>query len=172
MNLVQGFALAGHQVNSITPEIDWTPDILPYRGKVSAVCRTKQDAADLVRYFGHEDFMPVLPILLCIPGGWGQMAGMGLATAAELRDECVARWELQEARLHRTGRTFDFDEAREKAGLPRSEDMDWMMRERAQDMVRHHKASVVTDPGNNLVYPRWAGKTVHAVATEWKDSND
>lgn len=173
MNIVQGFSLQnGNKVQSVTPDIVWDYDILSFENKVSMVCRTKSEAADIVKWFGHEDFMPVLPILLCIPGGWGQLAGMGLATASELRDEAVARWELQEAKIAKTGRTFDFDEAREKAGLIPFADVADAMRNAMDDRVKHHKASAVTDSGHTIVYPRWAGKTVHAVADDqaWKDN--
>lgn len=156
-----------------TPPLIFERDTLPYKGRVSAICRTKDQAADLVKWFGDEDFCPYLPILLCIPGGWGLMAGMGLATAAELRDECVARWELMEARLLKTGRRFDFDEARERAGLMRAEDVDAAIREALVERIRRHKANPITDPPRRLVYPHGVGKTVHAVAdpARWQPEN-
>ncbi len=170
MQTVKGFMLSGAELSAITPDIDWAHDTRPYKGRVSAVCRSKQEAADLVHWFGHPDFMPELPILLCIPGGWGQMAGWGLATAAELRDECVARWELQEARI--AGGGFDFDTAREKAGLMRREDVDAATREAFMDRIRRHKASSVTDPAREPLYVRPNERTTHTVAdpSAWRDN--
>lgn len=155
------------------PPLIFDRDILPYKGQISAICRTKQQAADLVHWFGDEDFCPYLPILLCIPGGWGLMAGMGLATASELRDECVARWELMEARLLKTGRRYDFDEARERAGLMRAEDVDAAVRESLLERIRRHRANPITDPPRKLVYPNPTGKSVHTVADPavWQESN-
>lgn len=164
MRTVKGFGRTGELMQAIVP--DWPADValLPWQDKVSTVCRNKQEAAELVRYFGHPDFAPVLPVLLCVPGGWGQLAGMGIAPASELRDEAVARWELQENKIAKTGSTFDFDEAREKAGLMPRDKVDAAVRNAFRDKIAQHKATSVTNSGYTLVYPRWMGKTVHPVA--------
>lgn len=163
MMSVLGFWLTGSAVQAITPDIEWTGDLLPFYGKVSAVCRSKEAVGELVRWFGHEDFCPFQPVLLCIPGGWGQLDGQGLATASELRDEGIARWELQEAKLARTGHTFDFDEARERAGLLRHEDVKAAMQEAAMDNIRRHRASPVTDPAPQYNYPNPTNRRLFAV---------
>lgn len=172
MMSVLGFWLTGASVQAITPDIEWTGDLLPFYGRLSAVCRSKDEVADLVRWFGHEDFCPIQPVLLCIPGGWGQLDGQGLATASELRDEGIARWELQEAKLARTGRTFDFDTAREKAGLMRHEDVPAAMAEAVWANIQRHKASVVTNPMPEHPIFNPTGKTLHTVADsqDWKSN--
>ena len=173
MNLVRGFNLfGGNEMNSVTPDIVYDHQTLPYKDRVSMICRTKQEAEDIVKWFGHEDFCPVLPILLCIPGGWGQMAGEGIAPASELRDECIARWELQEERIAKTGGTFDFEAAREKAGFMPFDKVADAMRNAADDKIREHKANAVTNNGQVLVWPRWNGKTVFATPDrqDWKSN--
>lgn len=170
MMTVPGFSVrTGERLNAIVPDIYWSLDLLPYQGQLSAVCRTKQQAADLVRWFGSEDFCPVHPVLLCVPGGWGSLTGLGLASAVELRDEAVARWELQEAKIA-TGTLFDFDTAREKAGLMRREEVDAAVRTAIRDRVARHRASPVTDPVRQLGYPNPTNRTLHKVATDWKDN--
>ncbi len=150
------------------PPLDWTgiPRNLRdnYRDRVSAVCRSKQECADLVHWFGDADFCPFMPVLIYVSGSPQMIDGMGLAPAAELRDMAVAIWDIITERLAKTGRTFDFDSAREKAGLMRKEDVDAAMREAFRDRVRRHKANPITDPPRQPHYVRVAGKTLHTVA--------
>lgn len=169
---IPGFSLrTGERVDAITPDIYWSYDLLAYKGTLAAVCRTKQDCADLVHWFGDEDFCPVHPILMCVPGAWGSLAGMGLASAAELRDEAVARWELQEVKL-RLGILFDFDTAREKAGLMRREEVDAKAKEALMDYIRHKRANPITDPVRQFHYDLPGNRTLHKVAADqsWKES--
>lgn len=147
-----------------TPDIDWT-DVPPgLRGKLSAVCRSLKECEDLVHWFGDPDFCPLDPIYLMIPGGPGQLAGLGLATVAELRDNAVARWAIQEERIARIGAPMDFDEMREKAGAMRREDVDAAFRQALMDRIAAHKASPVTDPPREPLHVRVNDKTVHTVA--------
>lgn len=154
-----------------TPKIDWRGVPPGLKGKVSAVCRSEKDCADLVHWFGDPNFCPFLPILLLIPGAPGQLAGLGLATAAELRDEAVARWQLMTRRLERIGRIVDFDTLREKHGLMRKEDVEPAFREALVERIRKHRRNPRTDPPRQPLYPRVNGRTIHAVGEKRYEGN-
>lgn len=144
--------------------ISWrgVPDQLKYR--CSAVVRSLAEAEDLVNWFGDATFCPYLPVLLLVPGAKTAPAinGLGLAPAAEIRDIAVAYWE-QTAEDVQKGRSFiDFDEARERRGLMRREDVDAAVREAMRDRAAKHKASPITDPSRQPVYPNPTGKIVFA----------
>lgn len=146
--------------------------------KFSAVCRSLVDCADLVHKFRGQDFYPAygpyLPVLLLIPGAPQQIAGWGLSTIEEIRDQSVAVWELITERLAKTGSSFDFDSAREKHGLMRREEVDAAMREAFAENIRKHKANPVTNPPRQMDYPRVRGKTVfpQPQETTWKDNSN
>lgn len=165
------------------PPVDFTGVVKElsqnYKGKVSAVCRSKQECADLVHTFRGFDFYPaygpVLPILLAIPGAPQQVAGWGLATIEEMRDQCVAVWEITEERLTRyNGQTVDFDVLREKHGQMRREDAGIAIQEAVHERIKAHKASPRTDPPREPHYVRPNEKTVFAQPQEttWKDNPD
>ena len=142
--------------------INWTGVPHGLRGKVSAVCRSLKDCEDLVAWFGDGNFCPFQPVLLLIPGNPSPIAivGDGYATAAELRDCAVDQWEITTERIAKTGRNFDFDEARERAGLPRAEDFDTLYREAMWARIQKHKASPVTDPFRQPDYPNETNKVM------------
>ena len=150
------------------PFIDWrsVPRQLRdnYIGKVSAVCRTKEECADLVHWFGHEDFCPFLPVLITVPGAPQLLAGQGLSTASELRDMAVAIWEIITERLLKTGSTVNFDELREKNGQMRREEVDAAIRESFVDRIRRHRKNPRTDPPRVPHYVRINARTMHSVA--------
>ncbi len=135
--------------------IDWTGVPASYRGKLSAVCRTLQDCDELPRWFGSSDFMPNLPVMVMVPGADGPtlIAGMGYATAAELRDCAVLAWSKQVDNLAATGSLADFDALREKHGLMRREEVDAAAREAMRRRVAQHRANPRTDPFRQMVYP-------------------
>lgn len=144
--------------------INWkgVPDQLKYR--CSAVVRTKAEAEDLVAWFGDATFCPYLPVLLLVPGAKTAPAinGLGLAPAAEIRDIAVAYWEQTEEDV-RLGRSFvNFDEARERRGLLPRDQVDAAVRQAMRDRAAKHKASPITDPARQPVYPNPTGKIVFA----------
>lgn len=128
--------------------IDWTGVPASYVGKCSAVCRTAQDCEDLVRYFGSPDFCPYLPVLLMVPGAPSPtaIAGLGYATAAELRDDAVVTWHRQSAKFAKGEPIFDFDTLREKHGLMPRDQVDNATRDAMRRRVQEHKANPVSDP--------------------------
>lgn len=143
-----------------------------YEGKVSAVCRSKDECADLVHWFGDEDFCPFLPVFLAIPGAPQIIAGLGLSTASELRDQAVAVWEIITNRLDKKGTTADFDELREKHGLMRREDVDAAVREAMRDRIKKHRANPITDPPRIPHYVYVNARTTHTVAdpSTWRET--
>ena len=137
------------------PLIDWEGVPGSYVGKCSAVCRTAQECEDLVCWFGSADFCPNLPVLLLLSGTDAPIAiaGMGFATAAELRDCAVVTWHEKTAKLADDGKLLDFDALRERRGLMRREEVDAATRQALLDRIAKHKANPVSDPPRQPVYP-------------------
>lgn len=144
------------------PPLDWRgiPAAIRNDG-ASAICRTKQECQELVKWFGDADFCPFPPVLIVLPSGdIIRLAGQGCAPAAELRDNAVYIWELKTERLEKTGTLVDFDELREKGGLMRRENVDAAIREALWERTKMHKASPRTDPPRQFDYPRLNNRTV------------
>ena len=143
-------------IRRYTPPINWTGVPKGLVGHCSAVVRTLAEAEDLIKWFGDENFCPYLPVLLLVPGAQTAPAinGLGLAPAAEIRDIAVAYFE-QTLEDVQKGRSFvNFDEARERHGLMRREDVDAAVRQAMRDRVAKHKASPITDPMRQPDYPK------------------
>ncbi len=152
------------------PPIDWRGVPLKYHNKVSAVCRSMKDCEDLVYWFGDAEFCPYQGVLLLIPEHPVLLVGMGYASAAELKDDAVQLWGKYSDRLHKTGEIVNFDELREKARLPRREDVKHLTAEAFHERIKAHKANPVMDPPRQPLYPRVRGKTIFAQtqSEEWK----
>lgn len=159
----------------LTPEIDWTSVPPQFWGRVSAVCRSYSECLDLNKWFGDEDFEPDLPVLLIVPDGngfvYGQVCGMGLSPVYEIRDEAVARWEITEQRIRKTGSIVDFDSLREKAGLVERSKVDEAFRTALTDRIAKHKASPRTDPPRQPSFPNPKNQVRFPEMPEqtWKD---
>ena len=150
------------------PPIDWRG--VPYHirqryeNRVSALCTSVQECEDLVRWFGAEDFCPFLPVLLMVPGTGGiLLSGLGLATVSELRDDAVGLWHLKSERMEKHGSLIDFDEARERHGQMRREDVPAAISEALRERARKHLANPVTDPARQPIYPNPTEKVVYSV---------
>ncbi len=145
-----------------TPPIDWTGVPAQLKGRCSAVCHSLQECLDLVNWFGDAEFCPYLPVLLLVPGAQTAPAinGLGIAPAAEIRDIAVAYWEQTEEDVRLKRSFVDFDEAREKRGLMRREDVDAAVRQAMRDRVARHKANPITDPARQPIYPNPTGRIV------------
>ncbi len=144
-------------------EIDWKGVPLKYYNRVSAVCRSLQDCTDLVRWFGAENFCPFLPILLLIPGHPTLLVGAGYAPASELRDDAENLWGKYTERLRTKGSIVNFDELREKSGLMRHADVKEATAEAFWERIKAHRASPVTDPPRQPLYPRVNNRTLFPV---------
>lgn len=136
-----------HMSKRIAP-IDWGGVPEAFVGKCSAVCRTALECEDLVRHFGSPDFCPFQPVLILLPGADAPIAiaGMGYATAAELRDCAVVTWHEKTEKLADGGKLLDFDALREKHGLLRREEVDAATREALLERIAKHKANPISDP--------------------------
>lgn len=131
--------------------------------QVSAVCRSLTDCSELDKWFGDAEFCPLQPVLLLIPGHPVLLVGMGYATVAELRDDAENLWGKYTERLERRGSIVDFDELREKARLPKREDVKALTAEAFKERINQHRANPVTDPPRQPCYVRPNGRTVFAV---------
>ncbi len=142
--------------------IDYAGVPASFKGKLSAVCRTAAECDELVHWFGSPDFCPNLPVMVMVPGAQPTLiAGLGYATAAELRDCAVVTWHEQTEKLAKTGSLVDFDALRERHGLMRREDVDAATREALLRRIAQHKANPVSDPYRQPVYPNPTNRTVH-----------
>lgn len=148
--------VAIHTAKAIPP-IDWAGVPDQFVGKCSAVCRTEDECHMLASWFGDYNFCPYLPVMVMVPGAAAPtlIAGLGYATASELRDCAVVAW-------HRGSRLVDFDQAREDQGLMRREDVDAATRQALLDRIAKHKANPISDPARQPVRPRINGRTSHA----------
>ena len=149
-------------VQRYTPPIDWSGVPKGLKGRCSAVVRSLKEAEDLIKWFGDENFCPFLPVLLLVPGAQTAPAisGLGIASAAEIRDIAVAYFE-QTLEDVQKGRSFvNFEEARERRGLPRREEVDAMIRQAMRDRAAKHRASPVTAPGRQPIRPNPTNRVI------------
>jgi hypothetical protein len=146
------------------PPIDWTGVPEQFVGKCSAVCRTVNECYELAAWFGDYNFCPYLPVMVIVPGAPAPtlIAGLGYATASELRDCAVVAWHQQTDQITKTGGIIDFDTAREKQGLMRREDVDTAVRDALEARIAKHKANPISDPARQPTYPNPNGRTRHA----------
>ena len=152
--------------------IDWTGVPENFLGKLSAVCRTAEDCAELVRWFGSPDFAPNLPVMVMVPGAHAPtlIAGMGYASAAELQDCAVVTWEQQTTKLAEGKPLLDYDEARERRGLMPREEVDAATRDALLRRVKEHMANPITDPFRRPEYPNPTNKTKFVVGEKVLDA--
>ena len=143
-----------------------------FLGKLSAVCRTAEDCAELVRWFGSPDFAPNMPVMVMVPGAHAPtlIAGMGYATAAELQDCAVVTWEQQTTKLAEGKPLLDYDEARERRGLLPREEVDAATRDALLRRVKEHMANPITDPFRKPTYPNPTNKTKFTVGEKVPDA--
>lgn len=143
-----------------------------FQGKLSAVCRTAEDCAELVRWFGSSDFAPNLPVMVMVPGAHAPtlIAGMGYASAAELQDCAVVTWEQQTTKLAEGKPLLDYDAARERRGLLRREDVDAATRDALLRRVKEHMANPITDPFRQPTYPNPTNKMKFAIGEKVPDA--
>ena len=143
--------------------IDWANVPYELRAKyehlVSAVVKSSEDAAELIKFFGGADVCPSKGILLLIPDTpavyvWTD----GLVPASEFQDLAVTTWVRTTERLSENGgELFDFDSLREQHGMMRRTDRPAAFSEALMARVKQHQANPVSDPGRDPMrdsYPR------------------
>lgn len=163
--------MAAIQVGRSIPPIDWHGVPVQYKGKCSAVCRSAEDCAGLVRWFGDPSFAPFLPVIVLVPGADAPtlIAGFGYATAAELQDCAVVTWHQQTERLQRQGALLNFDELRERRGLLPRDQVDSAVRQAMLDRIARHKANPISDPFRKPLYPNPNQRTLHPITAKGAD---
>jgi len=163
--------VAIHAARRVSP-IDWEGVPQSYAGKCSAVCRTAQECEDLVLWFGSADFCPNLPVLVMVPGADAPVAiaGMGFATAAELKDCAVVTWHDKSQKIASKGTMFDFDALRERRGLMRREEVDAATREAMLSRIAKHKANPISDPSRQPQFPNAKNKTQFVIGKKVNDA--
>ncbi len=141
-------------VKTQMPDITGVPMAFWYpKLRISAVCRSEADCQDLVKWFDNEpNFCPYQPVLIILPNGvMKQVAGLGFATAAEMRDCCLELWGIYTS--GEGEKRFNVDEMREEAGYVRREDVATAVAYAFADRIARHKASPITDPWKQFRYP-------------------
>ena len=106
------------------------------------------EAKDLAYALGGRAEKPMREVVLKGADGHTPVIipGIGAAEAAEIEDIALAVYEDQEKRIREGRLAVDFDELRDRDGLPAREDFDPLFRQAIRDRVEAHRANPVTDP--------------------------
>lgn len=105
------------------------------------------EAADLAYRLGGRAVKPVQEIVMRGPAGNAVViCGMGAAEAAELQDIAEAVYEEQQAKVDAGEPIVNFDELRERHGLPSREEFDPLFRQALRDRIEQHRRNPITDP--------------------------
>lgn len=106
------------------------------------------EAKDLAYALGGRAEKPVREVVLKGADGHTPVIipGIGAAEAAEIEDIALAVYEEQEKRLSEGRALVDFDELREREGLPAREEFDPLFRQALRDRIQEHRRNPVTDP--------------------------
>lgn len=134
----------GHRI-----QLAYNPDEipLPLRGMVQAALPTTKDIEDFTHAMGGRDAKPKGPVLLWGPDGSQiYIMGAGEASAAEIQDLAYEAMEKAQKQAKQSGRSFDFNSRRERAGLPSADKFDSLYREALRERARRHMANPITDP--------------------------
>jgi len=131
------------------------------RGKLTGVLRNKKDIAEMAYAVGGRAVKPQKPLMILGPDERTVLlvVGDGVAEAAELEDLAHAQLEKAEAKFQKHGRSFDFESARERYGLPQAGQFDSLYRDALQRRVADHKRSPLSDPAR-IPQRRKTGRTI------------
>lgn len=130
-------------------QLAYNPDSIPrpLRRMVQASLPTTKDIEDLPHALGGRDAKPTHPVLLWASDGMQIMImGAGEASASEIQDLAYSALDRAEKRIKETGRSLNFEDRRERAKLPRREDVDAMIRDAMRRRVESHKSNPISDP--------------------------
>lgn len=135
-------------VGRLFPLVMNRPQIpMSMQGLVSGHVRGMADAQEIGHAFGRTR-TPKLPLMVSGPDSRVPIlvVGDGVTEAAELEDLAQEAIADQEERVKANSRGYDFDGAREKAGMVRREDFQQAMHDALEERIARHKANPVTDP--------------------------
>lgn len=125
-------------------------DLIPpsMRGRLTGVLRNKNDISEMAYAVGGRDVKPKKPLMIVGPDNHTVMliVGDGVAEAAELEELAYAGLEKQEKNVRKHGRAFDFESARERAGVPQAGEFDQNYRDALRRRVAAHKRNPFSDP--------------------------
>lgn len=118
------------------------------RGMLTGVLRNKGDINEMAYAVGGRDVKPKKPLMIVGPDERTVLliVGDGVAEAAELEELAHAGLERQEKNVKKHGRAFDFESARERAGLPQAGEFDQNYRDALRRRVDAHKRNPFSDP--------------------------
>lgn len=128
---------------------------LSIRQGTQASAATHAQIDEAVYRMGPEA-MPKGPLALFGPDGRMMTIILtdGVTPMIELAEVAHQALDAQESRVNATGHGFDFDAARERAGMVRRENVGAAAAEAIQDRIRKHQANPVTDPPRQPL--RWS----------------
>ena len=112
------------------------------KGEVSGVMRGYEQVKEFAHAVGRQR-MPVRPLMLYGPDDGVPICivGDGVTEAAEMQDLALAALDKQEETFKKTGRAFDFDDARERAGMVRREDFQTAWHDAFERKAKEQKAN-------------------------------
>ena len=115
------------------------------KGRVSGIAKGMRQAEDFAHAIGR-DAKPSRPLMVYGPdnGIPIMVIGDGVTEAAEMQDLAMEAIGRQEEQVRKNGRGFNFDEARERAGMVRKEDFDAAFRDALARRIAFLKANSVT----------------------------
>lgn len=126
------------------------------QGQLSGSLRGAEQVRDFAHAVGRER-MPKKPLMVYGPdNGYPILVvGDGVTEAAEMQDLAEEALGKQEENVRKFGRAFDFDDARERAGMVRREDFGRVLADAFERNVRYLKENQRTDPkGREMPWAR------------------
>jgi hypothetical protein len=118
------------------------------RGKLTGVLRNKNDIAEMAYAVGGRGVKPKKPLMILGPDERSVLlvVGDGEAEASELEELSYAQLEKAERNVKKHGRSFNFQEARERRGLPQAGQFDELYRDALRRRIAAHKRNPISDP--------------------------
>lgn len=116
----------------------------------------RAEAKDLAYRLGGRAVKPTRELVLVGPDGRTPIVvpGLGVTEAAELEEVAIAAYEKREKLMRQGKPLVDFDELRDREGLPPAKEFDPLFRQALRDRIEKHRRSPITDPPRQPVKPR------------------
>lgn len=112
------------------------------KGEVAGVLRGMEQVKEFAYAIGREH-KPRKPLMIYGPDNDVPIyvVGDGVTEASEMEDLALAALDKQATQIKKTGRAFDFDEARERAGMVRREDFQQAWHDAFEQKAKKMKAN-------------------------------